>query len=74
MPLSTKTIRTRLHENGLRLDHSNRFRCLERTRQTPISLDYIDRRVEIWQRPGEGFRDATNIAEHDLYGGGSIIV
>ena len=43
------------------------------TDESRYCLDYTDRRVRVWRRPGERFH-AANIAEHDRYGGGSIMV
>ena len=36
-------------------------------------LDFTDRRARVWRRPGERLH-ADNIAEHDRYGGGSVMV
>ena len=43
------------------------------TDESKYCLDFTDRRARVWRRHGERFRDA-NIAEHDRYGGGSIMV
>ena len=36
-------------------------------------LDFTDRRARVWRRPG-GRLHADSIAEHDRYGGGSVMV
>ena len=43
------------------------------TDESRYYLDYTDQHVRVWRRPGERFH-AANIAEHDRYGGGSIMV
>ena len=87
--VSTQTIQSRLHERSLRsrnhcltrydwaLDHVGWRRMDWRhvlfTDESRYCLDYTDRRARVWRRPGERFH-AANIAEHDRYGGGSIMV
>lgn len=97
--VSTQTIRTRLHEAGLRsrrpciripltrthtqarldwaMDHvgwtRQDWRPVLFTDESRFCLDYTDRRARVWRRPGERFH-AANIAEHDRYGGGSVMV
>ena len=36
-------------------------------------LDFTDRRARVWRRPRKRFQ-AGNIAEHDRYEGGSVMV
>lgn len=43
------------------------------TDESRFSLDHNDGRCRVWRRPGERFADPC-IAEHDHYGGGSIMV
>ena len=97
--VSTQTIRTRLHESGLRsrrpciriplsrdhcrlrydwaMDHVGWSRMDWRpvlfSDESRYCLDYTDRRARVWRRSGVRFHTA-NIAEHDRYGGGSIMV
>ena len=42
-------------------------------RRISICLDFTDRHARMWRRPGERLH-ADNIAEHDRYGGGSVMV
>ena len=43
------------------------------TDESRFSLDHNDGRSRVWRRPGERFADPC-IAEHDRYGGGSVMV
>ena len=43
------------------------------TDESRYCLEFTDRRVRVWRRPGERFQEAS-VAEHDRYGGGSIMV
>jgi hypothetical protein len=43
------------------------------TEESRFYLDFTDRHARVWRRRDERFQ-ATNIAEHDLYGGGSVLV
>ena len=43
------------------------------TDESRYCLDFTDRRARVWRRPGERLH-ADNIAEHDRYGGGSVMV
>lgn len=43
------------------------------TDESRFSLDHNDGRSRVWRRPGERFADHC-IAEHDRYGGGSVMV
>ena len=43
------------------------------TDESRYCLDFTDRRARVWRRPGERLH-AHNIAEHDRYGGGTVMV
>ena len=43
------------------------------TDESRFCLDFTNRRAKVWRRRGERFQGA-NIAEHDRYEGGSVIV
>ena len=74
IPLTRVHCRRRL---AWALDHvgwrPRRWRPVLFTDESRYCLDYTDRRVRVWRRPGERFHSG-NIAEHDRYGGGSIMV
>jgi hypothetical protein len=44
------------------------------TDESRYCLDYTDRRARAWQRKVRRTVQYRNIAEHDRYGGGSIMV
>ena len=74
IPLNRNHCQTRYqwaveHLRWTRLD----WRPVLFTDESRYCLDYTDRRARVWRRPGERFH-AQNIAEHDRYGGGSIMV
>lgn len=43
------------------------------TDESRFCLDVTDRRARVWRLPGERFH-AANVSEHDIYGGGSLMV
>ena len=43
------------------------------TDESRYCLDFTDRRARVWRRPAERLH-ADNFAEHDRYGGGTVMV
>ena len=43
------------------------------TDESRFCVDFTDRRARVWRRAGERYQDA-NVAEHDRYGGGSLMI
>lgn len=74
VPLTVRHIRDRLdfgqfHLNWRLVD----WEPVLFTDESRYCLDFTDRRARVWRLPSERFHQ-DNVAEHDRYGGGSIMV
>ena len=74
VPLNQRQRQTRLNW-GRQHGHwrLNKWRRVVFTDESRFSLDFNDGRQQVWRQPGERFAACT-VAEHDRYGGGSLMV
>lgn len=74
IPLTINHVRERLgwaHDHGQWGPHD--WATVLFTDESRFCLDFTDRRARVWRRPHERFAPVC-IAEHDRYGGGSVMV
>lgn len=74
IPLNARHKRDRLEFAQVHLTWThNDWASVLFTDESRYCLDFTDRRQQVWRREHERFHDAY-VAEHDRYGGGSIMV